>query len=218
MQYEEINNREKVSNMFPKMILLTIVTFTSLFASNTDALKNACKENNATACYLFALPMVTGENQKVQDIKEEGMSYMRKACIYGENRGCDIMGKNYYEDKNYRIAIPYLEKSCARGVKFACEYMGMIYRDGNDVRPDDIKSREFFEKACDLKSGDACFHVATIYRGGFGVEKSRVKEKEFYKKGCDAGLKAGCDRFTELDNEDKGIETGIWATIKSWFK
>jgi TPR repeat protein len=204
--------------MFPKIILLTIVTFTSLFASNTDALKNACKENNATACYLFALPLVTGKNEKVQDIKEEGMSYIRKACIYGENRGCDIMGKNYYEDKNYRTAMPYLEESCARGVKFSCEYMGMIYRDAHDVRADDAKAKEYFEKACTLNSGSACFNVAIIYRGGFGVEKNRAKEKEFYKKGCDAGLKAGCERFVKLDNEDKGIETGLWATIKSWFQ
>jgi TPR repeat protein len=96
--------------------------------------------------------------------------------------------------------------------------MGMIYRDGNDVRPDDIKTREFFEKACVLGSGDACFNIAIMYRGGFGVEKNRAKEKEYYKKGCDAGRKTSCKRYTELDNEDKGIETGIWATIKSWFQ
>jgi TPR repeat protein len=128
------------------------------------------------------------------------------------------MGDNYYKNQSYRAAIPYLEKSCDRGIKFACEAMGTIYRDGHDVRPDDVKCREFYEKACDLKSGDACYNVAIIYRGGFGVEKSRAKEKEFYKKGCDSGLKAGCARFVELDNQDKGIETGIWSTIKGWFR
>jgi TPR repeat protein len=205
--------------MLHKIITLLILSLVSLFASTQDELQNACKkDDNATACYLFALPLVTGENAKVQDIKEEGMSYIRKACIYGENRGCDIMGKNYYEDKNYRTAMPYLEESCARGVKFSCEYMGMIYRDANDVRADDAKAKEYFEKACTLNSGSACFNVAIIYRGGFGVEKNRAKEKEFYKKGCDAGLKAGCERFVKLDNEDKGIETGLWATIKSWFQ
>jgi TPR repeat protein len=205
--------------MLQKIISLLILSLVSLSASTTDKLKNACKEdNNATACYQFAMPLVTGENAKVQDIKEEGMSYIRKACIYGENRGCDIMGKNYYEDKNYRTAMPYLEESCNRGVKFACEAMGAIYRDGHDVRANDVKSREYYEKACALKSGDACFNVAIMYRGGFGVDRSRVKEKEFYKKGCDAGRKTACERFRDLDNEDKGIETGIWSTIKNWFK
>ena len=204
--------------MFKIIILFTVLTMGTLTASSADDLKNACHENNATACYLYGLPLVTGDNEKIQDIREEGLSYMRKACLLDETRGCDIMGKNYYKNENYRIAREYLEKSCARSIKFACEMMGTIYRDGHAVRPDDVKSREYYEQACDLKSGDACFNVAIIYRGGFGVEKSREKEKKFYKKGCDAGLKAGCDRFVELDNEDKGIETGIWATIKGWFK
>lgn len=204
--------------MLKSILLLSTFILSALSASQNEALKVLCSDNNATACYEYGLPMVTGDNAKVQDIKEEGMSFMRKACILGENKACDIMGDNYYRNKSYRAAMPYLEKSCARGVKFACEALGTIYRDGHDVRQDDVKSREYYEQACTLKSGDACFNVAIMYRGGFGVNKSRIKEKEFYKKGCDAGLKAGCDRFMELDNEDKGIETGIWAIIKSWFK
>lgn len=204
--------------MFKIVITLTLFTLGTLSASDETDYKAACDDNNATACYMYALPMVTGDNAKVQDIKEEGMSYMRKACIHGEFRACDKIGDNHYKNTNYRAAIPYLEKSCERGVKFACEAMGTIYRDGHDVRADDVRSRLYYEQACDLQSGNACFNVAIIYRGGFGVEKSREQEKAFYKKGCDAGLKAGCDRFTELDNEDKGIETGLWATLKGWFK
>lgn len=204
--------------MFKSIVSFSLFILFAHSASQSEALKVLCSDNNGTACYKYGLPKVTGDNAKVQDIKEVGMSYIRKACILGEDRACDLMGDNYYRDQNYHVAIPYLEKSCARGIQFACEAMGTIYRDGHDVRSDDVKSREFYEKACELKSGDACFSVAIIYRGGFGVEKNRTKEKEFYKKSCDVGLKAGCDRYIELDNKDKGIETGIWATIKSWFK
>lgn len=205
--------------MLHKIISLLILSFVALSASTADELKYACKvDNNATACYYFGLPLITGDNAKAQDIMEEGMSYMRRACMEGENRGCDEMGRNYYKNKNYNIASTYLEKSCNRGVRFACEAMGTIYRDGHDVRPDFVKSREYYEKACELNSGDACFNVAIMYRGGFGVEKSRAKEKEYYKKGCDAGRRTACERFEELDNEDKGIKTGIWTTIKNWFK
>jgi TPR repeat protein len=205
----------KMLKIISSITLLSILAFS---ASNKDILQEKCKKEDATACYEIALPLISGDNAKAQDILEEGMSYMRKACILGENRGCDAMGKRYYKDANYAIARVYLEKSCNRGIKSACEAVGTIYRDGHDTKQDDIKSREFYEKACALKSGDACYNVAIIYRGGFGVTINREKEKEFYKKGCDVGLKAGCSRFTELDNEDKGIETGIFATIKSWFK
>ncbi len=198
--------------------LLVVVLFGFIFLqANESNLKSQCDDSNATACYMYALPMISGDNAKIQDVKEKGMSFMRKACILDEERACDKMGDNYYQDENYHTAMPYLEKSCARGIKFACEAMGTIFRDGHDVRPDDVKSREFYEKACALKSGDACFSVAIIYRGGFGVLKNRDKEKEYYQKGCEAGLEAGCDRYTDLDNEDKGIETGIWAKIKGFF-
>ncbi|CAA6811321.1 MAG: Unknown protein [uncultured Sulfurovum sp.] len=183
-----------------------------------QASEQKCLEGDARACFEYALPLVTGENAKVQDIRERGLSFMRKSCILGYAKACDNMGTNYYKDKSYIAARPYLESSCERGVKSACESLAVIYRDGHDIRQDDIKARIFFEKACDLQSGDACYNVAIIYRGGFGVEKNRVKEKAFYKKGCESGLQAGCDRYIELDNEDKGIETGVWATVKSWFK
>ena len=204
--------------MFYKIISLALFSFVSLFASNANEFQQACRDGNATACYMYGLPLVTGDNAKVQDYREEGLSYIRRACIEGEMRGCDVMGENYYKDKQYLMAIKYLEPACNRGVRTACEHLGMIYRDGHDVRPDDVRTREFFEKACTLGSGDACFNIAIMYRGGFGVEKNRAKEKAYYKLGCDAGRKTSCERYTDLDNEDKGIETGIWTTIKNWFK
>ena len=201
--------------LFKKLLLLSVLAGTSALIANEN--KVACMTNDASACYAYALPLITGDNAKVQDAREEGLSYIRKACVLGHKKACDLLGENYFKDKSYIAARPYLEKSCNRGVKTACESMGVIYRDGHDVRPDDTKTREFFTKACELKSGDACYNVAIIYRGGFGVEKSRVSEKLYYTKACESGLKAGCDRFTELDNDDKGIDTGIIATIKAWF-
>jgi len=199
--------------MHKVIFLLSVIV--GLGYANQDKL--ACMENNASACYAYALPLVTGENAKVQDHREEGLGYIRKSCILGYDKACDLMGENYFKDASYLAAKPYLEKSCDRGVKTACESMGVIYRDAHDVKQDDVKAREFFDKACTLNSPDACYNVAIIYRGGFGVEKSREKEKAYYKTSCEHGLKAGCDRYTELDNEDKGIETGLWVKIKAIF-
>lgn len=202
-----------------KIVLIFIPLLLIKLSASTEALlKQKCANNDATACYEIGLPLTQGDNAKVQDILDEGMSYMRKACHNGEERACDVLGAQYYKNKNYAYAEKFLSKSCNRGVKTACEAMGVIYRDGHDVKQDDVKAREFFTKACDLRSGDACYNVAIMYRGGFGVDKNRTMEKSFYKKGCEAKLKAGCDRFTELDNEDKGIETGILSKIKGWFK
>jgi TPR repeat protein len=204
--------------MIKQLTILIVSVSPLLWGNASEQIKALCMTNDAPSCYDYALPLVTGDNAKVQDLREEGLGYMRKACVLGHNKACDVMGENYYKDKSYIAARPYLEQSCNRGLKTACEAVAVIYRDAHDVKHDDVKAREFFEKACALKSPDACYNVAIIYRGGFGVEKSREQEKAFYKKGCDAGLKAGCDRFKELDNEDKGIKTGFWESIKAWLK
>ena len=204
--------------MIKILLTLSFLTSINLLADNTALLKQKCANSDANACYELGFPLTQGENAKVQDTLEEGMSYMRQACHSGKEEACDIMGAQYYQNKNYAIANKFLTKSCNRGIKSACEAVGVIYRDGHDTKQDDVKAREFFTKACELKSGDACYNVAILYRGGFGVTKDRSIEKSFYKKACEANLQAGCDRFTELDNEDKGIETGLWADIKNWFK
>lgn len=203
--------------MDKKIFFILIGTISILFGFDKTAHIEACKNNDVAACYALALQLTTGKNIENQESMKEGTSYMRKSCVYGEAKACDKLGENYLKDKSYGAARPYLTDSCNRGIKTACESVGTIYRDGHDVRQNDTKAREFYVKACDLKSPDACHNVAIMYRGGFGVVKDRVMEKSFYQKGCDLGLKVSCDQYTILDNEDKGIKTGLWESIKSWF-
>lgn len=201
-----------------KVVILVVLGINYLGASDHEVQLNACKDGDARSCYKVAKTLTTGKNAENQDKKELGFEYMRKACIYGEEQACDELGDNYYKDKHYMASKPYLVKACNRDVVTACESMGTMYRDGQDIRQDDVKSRKFYEKACNLKSKDACINVAIIYRGGFGVDRNSTIEKSYYKKACDYGSKAGCNSFTKLDNEEKGIETGFFATIKKFFK
>lgn len=204
--------------MVKKIFVIYSVVLSFVYAFDQNGYKQKCMNGDIEACYVLADHLTTGENAKNQDSMEEGVGYMRKACVFGKGTACDRLGEIYFQNKSYGAARPYLIEACKKGVKSACEAVGTIYRDGHDVKPDDVLSRRYYEKACALKSGNACYNVAIIYRGGFGVAKNRSQEKAFYQKGCEAGLKAACDRYTQLDNEDKGIETGIWSTIKGWFK
>lgn len=201
-----------------KLVWALLIGFASVNAADLEAQIEACKMGDAKSCYEAGIALSTGKNAENQEKKEIGLEYIRKACKYGEAKACDTMGDNYYKDKHYQAAKPYLEGSCNKGVKTACEAMGTMYRDAQDIRQDDVLSREFYEKACALKSADSCINVAIMYRGGFGVMKDRASEKMFYKKACDAGSKAGCDFYTKLDNQDKGIEEpGLWDKFKSLF-
>ena len=181
-----------------------------------------CRSGNVQSCHDAGILLITGKNAKHQEKKDLGLEYIRRACKYGLEKSCDVLGDNYYENQHYLAARPLYEKSCEREIVHACEALGTMYRDGQDVAPDDVVSRQYYEKACELGSKNACINVAIIYRGGFGVEKNRAMSKQYYKKACDAGSNAGCDSFRIMDNRDKGIEEPsifdkLQAKIKSLF-
>ena len=179
---------------------------------------DACHGGDVHACYDAGMALISGKNAEDQEKKNLGLEYIRKACKFGEEKACDVLGENYVKDGHYGAARPYFEASCERGIASACTGLGTIYRDGHDVRQDDVASRKYYEKACDLGDKDACINVAIIYRGGFGVNKDRAMVKKYYKKACEAGSKPGCESFTEMDNEDKGIKApGLWEKFKSLF-
>jgi len=187
-----------------------------------DNIIQMCRTGNVQSCYDAGMLLITGENAENQEKKDLGLEYIRRACTYGLDKACDTLGDNYYSNKHYQAARPLYERSCKRGVVHACEALGTMYRDGQDIRANDVISREYYEKACTLGSKDACINVAIIYRGGFGVEKNRSMAKEYYSKACKLGSTAGCDSFKTMDNKDRGIEepsifTKMWRGLKSLF-
>jgi len=199
-------------------ILIAILGLTYVNASGLETQITECKSGNVQSCYAAATALTTGKNAENQEKKTLGLDLMRKACKFGEEKACDALGDNYYIDKHYQAAKPYLINSCNKGVVTACEAMGTMFRDAQEIKQDDVLSREYYEKACALGSKDACINVGIMYKGGFGVEKNRAMEKEFYKKSCVLKSKAGCDMFIKMDNKDKGIEApGIWDRLKSLF-
>ena len=204
-----------------KIVALGLIFVGMLYGQSTELEEeiNACRGGDIAQCYQAGLHLTTGENAKDQEKKNLGVEFVRKACKYGETKACDLLGDIYFKEHHYQASMPYLADACnKREVKSACEAIGTIYRDGHETPQDDTLAREFYEKACALKSKDACINVALIYRGGFGVAKHRAKEKYYYQQACQAGSQAGCDSYTTMDNEDKGIEPpSLIDRLKSLF-
>jgi len=177
-----------------------------------------CKKGHLQSCYDVGVVLTSGENADNQEKKDLGLDYLHRACSYGKTKACDLLGEHYFKDKHFFAAKQYLESGCKRNIVSTCTALGTMYRDGNDVKQDDVLSRKYYEKSCNLGDKDACINVAIIYRGGFGVKKSRSQEKLYYKKACEAGSKVGCSSFRRMDNKDKGIEEpGLWQRFKSLF-
>lgn len=123
----------------------------------------ACKSGETPICFKVAIALTTGDNAEVQEKKELGLEYMRRACSYGEVKACDLLGENYFKEKHFFVAKPYFESACKRNVVVACTGLGTMYRDENEVKQDDSLSRKYYEKACNLGDKDACINASIIY-------------------------------------------------------
>jgi len=211
-------SRYRSIHCIPKACWLTALSLTITEAATLEADIIACKKGDTLHCYQAGKVLTSGENGKVQEKRELGIGLLRKGCVYGDKRACDLLGMLYFDEKLYRAAHPYLKASCDRNISDACTALGTIYRDGHDIPQSDKEARVYYTKACVLGSADACFNVALIYSGGFGVARSRAESKRFYQKACQNGSKRGCEKYKKMDDVDRGVDTGIWERLRNLFK
>jgi TPR repeat protein len=200
-----------------KIVLCLSLSAAVLCAATLPEEAAACVAGETAYCYRAGKALTGGENAKDQKKKEQGMQLLRKGCVYGDPRACDLLGLRYFDEKLYSAAHPYLRQACDSNVTNACTALGTIYRDGHDVKQDDVQARRYYTKACELGSADACINVALIYQGGFWVARSRERSRDFYQKACQAGSQMGCKRFRRLDEEDKGGKHTLWERLRVLF-
>ena len=210
--------RYRSANCLSRAVLAAFLSVIVTEAATLEQDIAACKEGKTLQCYHAGKILTSGENGKVQEKRELGIGLLRKGCLYGDKRACDLLGMLYFDEKLYRAAHPYLKASCDANDSDACTALGTIYRDGHDVPQSDREARVYYTKACELGNADACFNVALIYSGGFGVARSRAESKRFYQKACQNGSKRGCEKYKKMDDADRGIETGIWERLRNLFK
>ena len=127
-------------------------------------------------------------------------------------------------------------KLCNSGYAGGCSKLGILYADGQGVKQDYFKAKEFYEKACNggiayscvglgilyelgkgvkqdyLKSFElyenahACSLLASLYKKGQGVKQDYFKAFELNKESCDRGYLLGCTYLGSLYSDGKGIK------------
>ena len=78
--------------------------------------------------------------------------------------------------------------------------LGVMYANGEGVRQDYVKAREWYEKAAAQGNADAQFNLGLMYANGYGVRQDYVKAREWFGKACDNGSQIGCDGYRDLNN------------------
>lgn len=91
-----------------------------------------------------------------------------------------------------------LERQCNNGDAGSCLNLGNLYYDGDGVKQDYKKAREFWNKACEMGEADSCSILGYLYEIGQGVKQDYKKAMEFYGKACDLSSQLGCDKYKKI--------------------
>jgi hypothetical protein len=83
-----------------------------------------------------------------------------KLCEDGDNKYCNLIGRNYISIKEYKKALNVYKKSCSVNDGEGCAWLGYLCFNGYGVRKNIRKANEFYLRSCDLGFGEG----ATVWR------------------------------------------------------
>jgi len=87
-----------------------------------------------------------------------------------------------------------------QGIARAQYNLGVLYVNGEGVRQDKVKAREWYEQAAVQGHVRAYYNLGVMYINGEGGGLQNMKTaKEWFGKACDRGLQLGCDAYRELN-------------------
>ena len=124
----------------------------------------------------------------------------KRDCGEGEANACSIVGRYYYDRRDYTKPQLYFEKACNLGRALSCHTLGMLYWEGLYLVGDLKKAMKYFDRGCELDWESSCFVLGTLYEGEVSVQDLDMAIK-YYKKSCDLesfGFGSGCDNYKEL--------------------
>ena len=91
-------------------------------------------------------------------------------------------GKELYDAKNYKAAIPKLKAAAEKGHRKAQYRLGRCYDKGNGVTEDDAKAFEWYAKSAAQNYAKAQYQLGKCYKEGKGTKKDRKKAVDCFTK------------------------------------
>lgn len=92
-----------------------------------------------------------------------------------------IEGKQLYDAKSYRQAIPKLKFAAEKGHKKAQYRLGKCYDKGLGTKEDDQQAFRWYFKAAEQKYAKAQYEVGKCYKKGEGIEKNQDEAVKYFK-------------------------------------
>ena len=91
-------------------------------------------------------------------------------------------GKELYDAKKYKEAVPKLKAAAEKGHKKAQYRLGRCYDKGHGVAENDVQAFQWYSKSAAQEYAKAQYAVGKCYKDGKGVEKDRKKAVAWFSK------------------------------------
>ncbi|WP_439239510.1 tetratricopeptide repeat protein [Lonepinella sp. BR2919] len=106
---------------------------------------------------------------------------------------------------------------CAKNGDMYCQTaVGLAYQEGNGIKQDYVKAREWYTKAVNQGEGYAQFLLGVLYSNGFGVKQDYAKARELYIKAANQGMGAAQYNLGAIYYNGKGVKPNK-TKAKEWF-
>ena len=115
-------------------------------------------------------------------------------------------GKRYFENGQYRTALPYLQSAAKEGYGEACYLLGRMYCKGLGTEKNYEVARRMFERGLEYGCPYGEAQLGEMYEYGLGVQKDLAKAVEYYRKSAARGLADGQYMMAMCYWDGKGVK------------
>ena len=136
---------------------------------------------------LFAVCLNTGTG--IAQNKDEAQKIFTELADPGHLTACINLAAEYYNSKDYPLALKYLHPVVESGDPVAQYVLGEMYMYGRGVEVDEAKAALLYKMAADQSYADAQFELGNCYFMGYGVGKSLSLARKYWNRAANQGHK-----------------------------
>jgi len=126
----------------------------------------ACHKQLGDACQNLGMIYAQGLHNKRKSDNHKAALFFKKACDYGDPKGCHALGIFYDSGKgvvkNAKQAVKYYQKACIKDDYRACSNLAVMYYQGTGVKKHAGKSATLFKKGCDGGYKKGCKQLKSL--------------------------------------------------------
>jgi len=139
------------------------------------------KANSGLADAQFSIGFFYLIGRGTEKNEEEGLRYLKMASDQGDINATLLLGKQYYNKRNYSEAFKFIEQPADDGNAEAQYVIGMMYKEGQLGNENEEEGLKYLKLAADQG-----YTKAQMYLGDYYYEiKNYIESFKLYKKAAD---------------------------------